>query len=287
MMQTQQRMLAKRFPAPILHSARNQFIQRKCACGGLPGPTGECSECRNRRKRAPQFGMPLNVDEVLRTPGASLDTDTLAFMGSRFGHDFRRVRVHCDRSAARSAEAIDALAYTIGTHLVFGPGQYAPQTNTGRHLLAHELAHVVQAAGSLPIPGAFRAVVSEPGDNLELAAQSDANKVLSGQSLAKHGSRTPDGLVQRQTKSEGRRLVTFVTRFHPGVNHDHKPTGRWSDVQKDASARCEKIGAELSEKGGSLFSRRARCWRARGRSSARAHCYHPRRSCWRRERASC
>ena len=175
----------------------------------------------------------------------------------------------------------------MGPHLVFGPGQYAPQTNTGRHLLAHKLAHVVQAAGSSPIPGAFRAVVSEPGDNLELAAHSDANEVLSGQSLAKHGLRTPDGLVQRQTKSEGRRLVTFVTRFHPGVNHDHKPTGRWSDVQKDASARWQKIGAELSEKGGSLFCKAGAVLAGKGSIECACSLLPPEASCWRRERASC
>jgi hypothetical protein len=61
--------------------------------------------------------------------------------------DFSHVRVHADERAARSAEEIGALAYTAGTHVVFGPGQFAPETSKGRRLLAHELTHVVQQRG--------------------------------------------------------------------------------------------------------------------------------------------
>jgi hypothetical protein len=77
--------------------------------------------------------------------GTPLDTTTRAFMEPRFGHDFSSVRVHCDTQAARSADAVNARAYAIDEDLVFGPGEYAPATPEGRSLLAHELAHVVQA----------------------------------------------------------------------------------------------------------------------------------------------
>lgn len=65
-------------------------------------------------------------------------------METRFGQDFSRVRVHADAKAGESSRAINALAYTVGRDVVFGEGQYAPQTTSGRQLLAHELAHVVQ-----------------------------------------------------------------------------------------------------------------------------------------------
>jgi hypothetical protein len=58
--------------------------------------------------------------------------------------DFSSVRIHTDANAAKSAEAVAAHAFTAGNHIVFGTGQFAPGTNTGRRLLAHELAHVVQ-----------------------------------------------------------------------------------------------------------------------------------------------
>ena len=65
-------------------------------------------------------------------------------MEARFHHDFGRVRVHAHSKASRSADAMNAEAYTVGRDIVFGPGRYAPQTSAGRGLLVHELAHVVQ-----------------------------------------------------------------------------------------------------------------------------------------------
>jgi murein DD-endopeptidase MepM/ murein hydrolase activator NlpD len=41
-----------------------------------------------------------------------------------------------------------ARAFTVGDHIVVGAGEYAPGTYSGQHLIAHELAHVVQQRGS-------------------------------------------------------------------------------------------------------------------------------------------
>jgi hypothetical protein len=65
-------------------------------------------------------------------------------MEPRFGHDFSQVRLHTDGRAAKSARAVDALAYTVGSNVVFGEGQHQPGTLAGQRLLAHELSHVVQ-----------------------------------------------------------------------------------------------------------------------------------------------
>jgi hypothetical protein len=67
-----------------------------------------------------------------------------ALFESRFGHDLGGVRVHTGRHAAESARALGARAYTTGADIVFGAGEYAPQTQEGQRLLAHELTHVVQ-----------------------------------------------------------------------------------------------------------------------------------------------
>ncbi|SFL96519.1 DUF4157 domain-containing protein [Variovorax sp. OV329] len=87
------------------------------------------------------------VQSTLAGSGTPLEPSTRQFMESRFGHDFGRVRVHADAQAAGSAQSVGARAYTVGSDLVFDRGQYAPATPTGRHLLAHELAHVVQQGG--------------------------------------------------------------------------------------------------------------------------------------------
>jgi len=73
-----------------------------------------------------------------------MDTGTQQFMESRFGQDFGQVRIHTDGRAAESASAIQARAYTSGRDVVFGEGEYQPSSESGRRLLAHELAHVGQ-----------------------------------------------------------------------------------------------------------------------------------------------
>ena len=65
-------------------------------------------------------------------------------MGSRFGYDFSNVKIHADETASRSSDSVDARAYTVGNDIVFGQGQYHPDTLDGRRLLAHELTHVIQ-----------------------------------------------------------------------------------------------------------------------------------------------
>ena len=84
------------------------------------------------------------VHEVLRSSGQPLDAATRSDLEPRFGHDFSQVRVHADARAAESAEALNALAYSVGPHVVFGTGQYRPHTGEGRRLLTHELSHTVQ-----------------------------------------------------------------------------------------------------------------------------------------------
>jgi hypothetical protein len=98
-------------------------------------------------KATPTAAPPI-VNEVLGLPGEPLDAGARAFFEPRFGHDFSKVRVHDDPAAARSAEAVNANAYTVGSEVVFGTGRYAPASHEGQRLLAHELAHVVQQGAS-------------------------------------------------------------------------------------------------------------------------------------------
>jgi hypothetical protein len=71
-------------------------------------------------------------------------------------HDFSGVHIHTDSRAAESAEAVNALAYAVGPHIVFGPGQYAPHATSGKRLLAHELTHVIQQTSGLAASGLYR-----------------------------------------------------------------------------------------------------------------------------------
>ncbi|MEK6372696.1 MAG: DUF4157 domain-containing protein [Acidobacteriota bacterium] len=97
-----------------------------------------------------QVAAPPIVHEVLHSPGRLLDPATRNFMEPRFERDFGGVRVHTDPQAGRSAQAVQAQAYTVGRDIVFGAGQYSPATSGGQSLLAHELAHTLQSATSSP-----------------------------------------------------------------------------------------------------------------------------------------
>src|SRR5687768_5226344 len=102
--------------------------------------------------------IPPLVHQVLRSPGEPLEPAAKYFFETRFGHDFSRVRVHSGAVAEESARQINASAYTVGHNIVFGAGQFAPGTEAGRRLLAHELAHVVQQSKEKSSPH-----TAEPG----------------------------------------------------------------------------------------------------------------------------
>jgi hypothetical protein len=133
-----------RMPAPRLPYQRSaeateeKMVQRKVEVQRQIGDTGNMVEA------------PSVVHEVLRLPGQPLDPATRQFMETRFGHDFSQVRVHADARANRSSELLSANAYTVGNNVIFGNGQYRPETSTGRRLIAHELTHVIQQVGNNP-----------------------------------------------------------------------------------------------------------------------------------------
>jgi hypothetical protein len=97
-------------------------------------------------------------------------------MEGRVDHDFSRVRVHTDERAAASVRAVDAAAYTVGHHVAFDSGQYAPRTDAGRRLLAHELAHVVQQSAAPTVHGALE--IGGPADAEERDAAHVAQRAM-------------------------------------------------------------------------------------------------------------
>ncbi|MGY8706516.1 DUF4157 domain-containing protein [Bradyrhizobium sp. 18BD] len=99
---------------------------------------------------------PAAVSEVVGSAGTPLGAPTRQAMERQFRSDFSRVRIHTGAEAAASARAIRATAYTAGSHIVFGEGAYDPQTPRGRHILVHELAHVVQQRGTTTPPAAVQ-----------------------------------------------------------------------------------------------------------------------------------
>lgn len=86
--------------------------------------------------------------DALRGGGQRLPESARNYFEPRFGQDFGGVRLHTGAKGARAARSINARAFTTGRDIAFGTGQYSPESNAGKRLLAHELTHVVQQGGA-------------------------------------------------------------------------------------------------------------------------------------------
>lgn len=200
--------------APCDFSAVPVFAPDGSSGGGAARPTGECEAChgegKTRQRRTAggiqtEAAVPPGVSEVLRQPGEPLDAAWRAYFEPRFEHDFSAVRVHADPAAAQSARTVDALAYTFGRHIVLGTGPRVADTLTGRALLAHELAHVVQQTGGTAL--------SPPGAVQERDAEAAMRCVMSGTIPQ---VRAPSGVgVAAQRSADTERLVNNVIPYEP------------------------------------------------------------------------
>jgi len=169
-------------------------LRRKCACGG--GSEEECPDCRTKRVALQRLSSggdagleaPSMVEDVLATPGQPLAELTRRTLEPGFGHDFSHVRVHEGSKAAESASAVNAVAYTVGNHIVFGEGHYAPGTNAGHHLLAHELTHTIQQTGGRPL-GSHLARLAQAKAGL---VQRDADTPTNQTPASAPANQTPD-----------------------------------------------------------------------------------------------
>lgn len=243
-------------PPAAFTPARSLLLQRKCACAaGAP----ECAACHQKEakqktedeKKLPQPGQKIQrasaggktpaatppiVNTVLNSPGRPMDVPARSFMESRFGRDFGGVRIHTDRTAAESAQAVDAHAYTVGQHIVFDQGKYEPHSAAGQQLLAHELAHTVQQHGlqrhsdHLPL--------AETGEyrNLEREADDAARSALNGSrpALSSHPAQPLISRAKTATSKE--------------PTKDEQPDRDWEPVS--AGSRLGTVGVKQKAKPG-------------------------------------
>ena len=222
-------------------------VQRKCSCGGSAGAEGECEECKAKgavqRKASGTVEpshAPAIVHDVIGSSGKPLDRATRNFFEPRFGHDFSRVRIHSDVQAAASARAVGALAYTVGSNVVFGSGQYAPHSASGRKLLAHELAHVVQQGPASPLPQPANRqpealLKSGPG----LHRKAIAHKPLTPLSRTTSGPR-----VQRSFLSGLLDVLLFIPRL---FGLEFFPAEQLKDYLGDLRKRRGPVGSLFSD----------------------------------------
>jgi outer membrane protein OmpA-like peptidoglycan-associated protein len=121
------------------------------------------------------------------SPGRGLDSATRTFFEQRFGRDFGAVRIHADAAASAHANRMGAVAFTVGRDIHFAANGFRPDTATGRWVLAHELAHVVQQGG-----GAAERV-GMPLPNAEPSAESEADRAATAIAVGERAAVAADG----------------------------------------------------------------------------------------------
>jgi hypothetical protein len=186
------------FFQPVIPSISS--VQRKCE---------HCEEEERKMQRKALNGEESkaagdieNYVDRLHNGGQPLSGEARNFFEPRFGRDFSGVKIHTDAVSAKSAQSINALAYTTGNHIVFNSGQYSPGTESGKRLLGHELTHVIQQSSNSVqakqiqrCPDAatntqYDAVAAQVRAHAEYTALAPANRVVADDIITR--SRTRD-----------------------------------------------------------------------------------------------
>jgi hypothetical protein len=174
-------------------------------------------------------------------------------MAARVGHDVSQVRIHTDAAASRSATDIGARAYAAGSHVAFRAGEYQPSTPAGRHLLAHELTHVLQqrhssTAGPLALGDPHSPAEAEA----ERAAAAGTERPVAGR--AEHAA-----VVRRQPFADAPRRASPATGGPPSLVPEElcKTNPKLSFCQPDrpralfpapcTSTNCSAVGNRFDE----------------------------------------
>lgn len=147
--------------------------------------------------RPPVYGLTFTDGVSPRSAGGPLAPSVQSHMAARFGRTFGGVRVHADAEAARLADGLGARAYAVGSSIVFGRGQYNPQSADGQRLIAHELTHIVQQQGQPATPQGSDRLPNSPGDPAEHEAERVADAVVRGGDAGPIHARATPGKVYR------------------------------------------------------------------------------------------
>lgn len=189
-------------------------------------------------------GMSLEAElDKLPHGGAALSREERQFFEPRFGNDFGDVRIHADAHADRLARTVNAEAFTVGSHIAFRSERYAPRSESGRRLLAHELTHVVQQTGARPtVPRQLQRTLGDGHDltaprfsgNLTLEAAFDNERLV-----RRGATGEPVRLIQESLREMGYALPLSMSRLLPGrMDGDFGPEteAAVTQFQRDASA---------------------------------------------------
>ena len=186
----------------VMRMPEPAFVQRKCA---------HCEEEEKVQRRPLASFIQKKGDDggtttseavsqqisASRGNGSTLDAGTKSFMESRFDADFSGVTIHTGSTAVQMSRELNAQAFTVGNDIYFNEGRYNPQSESGKHLLAHELTHIVQQGGS-PVAVQRRRVPAAADLSAALPTTSSITRPQAEIGMARVLSRAWAGLTTAQ-----------------------------------------------------------------------------------------
>jgi hypothetical protein len=236
---------ADRVAEHVAASISDGRVQRKCGCAEGGATSCKTCETENVLQRKSVSNQPGGVaahrsEFGTLGSGAALPSATRSVFESNFGRDFGRVRVHTERHEGELAQRINARAFTMGPHVVFSAGEYAPDSSSGQRLLAHELTHVVQQGHAPRLSSEGRPPAPVP--HAELIASASATQVH-----RQHHAGMDGGVPAGDPLDAGAAAAGHVDAAAPGSTVDAPGSQRYS---RQAVCVARLGGCSSSRSGG-------------------------------------
>ncbi|PZF73379.1 eCIS core domain-containing protein [Taibaiella soli] len=128
----------------VMRMTEPSFVQRKCAACEDEDRVRLKPQNFAQRKAEPVAASLSQQINNSKGNGSPLPDQTKSFMESRFDTGFNEVRIHTDDNAIQMSRDLNAQAFAVGRDIYFNSGKFEPQSESGKHLLAHELTHTIQ-----------------------------------------------------------------------------------------------------------------------------------------------
>jgi hypothetical protein len=260
---------------PTFAQVQRGFLQRKCACGGTPGATGECEAC-GKKKLQRRLGnltaasslnhslsnasqIPPIVHEVLRSPGQPLDAATRAFMEPRFGHDFSRVPVQTKLTIGASNDPLEQEADQIAEQVLAAPTR--PSISSASPRIHRFSGQTNPQMGAAPV--SVDRVLAGSGGPLEPELQHDM-ELRFGHDFCKVRVHTGDAAGQsaREINADaytaGHNIVFGAGRFAPGTHEGRRLIAHeLTHVVQQGGASLKGKGHNIQRRSGANLIQRA------------------------------
>ncbi len=205
--------------------------------------SGETQDSQSYQTRKTNTGIEPSIERnILRSPGRPLDDTARHFFEPRFHLDLGHLRVHTDEKSAEQAQALGARAFTLGNNIFFAPGEYSPNTDAGRRVLAHELTHTIQQSSAVTVVNRNAPISQHSSVPMFMRITDQESTTL----LTRFGHWANQLEITNESLGYGRRILgsdqVAVIHIYDNRGQRHEFAGYHLTLQRANHAEQEAIG---------------------------------------------